>query len=77
MKVTVDLSPDLVREMKLLAVHDGRRLKDVVADLLKRGLCSGKNRSQSKTPADFLLSVPPGAPEMPPERIRRILEETP
>ena len=43
MKTTIDLPPDLVREMKLLAVHEGRKLKDVAADLLKRGLSSEKN----------------------------------
>ena len=63
--------------MKLLAVHEGRKLKDVAADLLKRGLNSGKIRSKSKAPADFLLSAPASAPEMTPEQVRRILEETP
>lgn len=38
MKTTFDLPPDLVREVKLRAVHEGRKLKDVAADLLKRGL---------------------------------------
>lgn len=47
MKTTFDLPPDLVREMKLLAVHEGRKLKDVAADLLKRGLSGEK----SKVPA--------------------------
>lgn len=77
MKTTIDLPPDLVREMKLLAVHEGRKLKDVAADLLKRGLSSGKNKSRSAPPEDFLLSAPASAPEMTPERVRQILEETP
>jgi hypothetical protein len=38
MKTTIDLPADLVREMKLRAVHEGRKLKDVAAELLKRGL---------------------------------------
>jgi plasmid stability protein len=38
MKTTFDLPPDLVRAVKLRAVHEGRKLKDVAADLLKRGL---------------------------------------
>ncbi len=38
MKTTLDLPTDLVREMKLRAAHEGRNLKDVAADLLKRGL---------------------------------------
>ncbi len=37
-KTTLDLPADLVREMKLRAVHEGRKLKDVAAELLTRGL---------------------------------------
>ena len=77
MKTTIDLPPDLVREMKLLAVHEGRKLKDVAADLLKRGLSAGQTKSRSTTRRDFLLSAPEAAPEMTPERIRQILEEAP
>lgn len=50
MKTTFDLPPDLVREMKLRAVHEGRKLKDVAADLLKRGLADqGKPTSPIPT----------------------------
>jgi len=77
MKTTIDLPPDLVREMKLLAVYEGRKLKDVAADLLKRGLNSGKNKSSSAPAEDFFLTAPANAPEMTPERVRQILEETP
>ena len=38
MKATFDLPPDFIRAVKLRAVHEGRKLKDVAADLLKRGL---------------------------------------
>jgi hypothetical protein len=37
-KTTLDLPADLVRAMKLRAVHEGRKLKDVAAELLERGL---------------------------------------
>jgi len=37
MKTTIDLPPDLVKKMKLRAVHEGRKLKDVAAELLTRG----------------------------------------
>jgi len=77
MKTTIDLPADLVREMKILAVHEGRKLKDVAADLLKRGLSSGQSKPKSKVPKDFLLSAPASAPEMTPDQVRRILEETP
>jgi len=45
MKTTFDLTGALVREMKLRAAHDGRKLKDVVADLLRQGLAAGKPRA--------------------------------
>lgn len=32
MKITFDLPPELVREVKLRAVHEGWELKDVAAD---------------------------------------------
>ena len=38
MKTTLDLPSDLVREIKLRAVHEGRKLKDVAADLLRSAL---------------------------------------
>ncbi|WP_395747097.1 antitoxin [Prosthecobacter sp.] len=38
MKTTLDLPGDLVREIKLRAVHEGSKLKDTVAELLRRGL---------------------------------------
>jgi plasmid stability protein len=48
MKTTFDLPPDLVRELKLRAVHEGRKLKDVAADLLKRGLAEPEPAAKSK-----------------------------
>ena len=77
MKTTIDLPPDLVREMKILAVHEGRKLNDVAADLLKRGLEVGDNNANSGTCEDFLLSAFSGSPEMTPERVREILGEAP
>ncbi len=38
MKTTVDLPEELVKEIKLRAVHAGKKLKDAVADLLREGL---------------------------------------
>lgn len=48
MKTTFDLPPDLVRELKLRAVHEGRKLKDVAADLLRRGLAAPEPTAKSK-----------------------------
>ncbi len=38
MKTTIDLPDDLMREVKIRAVNENRRLKDAIADLLRRGL---------------------------------------
>lgn len=48
MKTTFDLPPELVRAVKLRAVHEGRKLKDVAADLLKRGLAGPETVAQQK-----------------------------
>jgi hypothetical protein len=40
MKTTVDLPDDLMRAVNLRAVHEDRRIKDVVAELLRRGLAA-------------------------------------
>ena len=49
MKTTIDLPDDLVRAVKLRAVEENRKLKDTVADLLRRGL--------AQEPADSPLIV--------------------
>lgn len=46
MKATFDLPPDLIKAVKLRAVHEGRKLKDVAADLLKRGLDGAEKKSK-------------------------------
>lgn len=48
MKTTFDLPPELVRELKLRAVHEGRKLKEVAADLLKRGLAAQDTDAKSR-----------------------------
>jgi plasmid stability protein len=40
MKTTLDLPDALVKQVKLRALRDGRKLKDAVADLLRQGLAS-------------------------------------
>lgn len=47
MKTTVDLPDALVKEIKLRAVHDGQKLKDAIAELLRKGL-----EAPSSPPAD-------------------------
>jgi plasmid stability protein len=38
MKTTLDIPDDLMREIKIRAAVEGRKMKDVVADALKAGL---------------------------------------
>jgi hypothetical protein len=47
MKTTFELPDDLVKQVKLRALQDGRKLKDAVADLLRKGLTAAVN-----TPSD-------------------------
>ena len=52
MKTTLDLPDELVREMKLRAVMQGRTLRDLVADFLRQGLGMGASQP---------LMPPPGS----------------
>jgi len=38
MKTTLDLPDDLMKDIKIRAVKENRKLKDAIADLLRRGL---------------------------------------
>ena len=38
MKTTLDLPAELIREMKLRAAHEGRKLRDVATEVFRRGL---------------------------------------
>jgi hypothetical protein len=40
MKTTIDLPDSLVKQVKLRALQNGRKLKDAVADLLRKGLAA-------------------------------------
>ena len=49
MKTTLDLPDALVKQVKLRAVREGRKLKDAVADLLRKGLAAAtKEGSNTK-----------------------------
>jgi hypothetical protein len=39
-KTTIELPDELVRAVKLRALHEDRKLKDMVAELLRRGLAA-------------------------------------
>ena len=47
MKTTVELPEALVKQIKLRAVQEGRKLKDAVADLLRQGLAATADRPRA------------------------------
>ena len=63
-KTTMDLPEDLIREMKFRAVREGRKLRDVAEEVLRRGLAAqatpagGSIRQRVKLP---IIPCPPGA----------------
>jgi plasmid stability protein len=44
-KTTLDLPDDLMRAVKIRAVHEHKKLKDTIADLIRKGMAAGKTRS--------------------------------
>ena len=44
MKTTLDLPDDLMREVKIRAVHEHKKLKDAIAEFLRKGLAAGSER---------------------------------
>lgn len=79
MKTTLDLPDDLMREVKIRAVHENRRLKDVIADLLRRGLAAEEQESRGmvrkRVTFPLVQCSHPARPdeEMTPDRVAEIL----
>lgn len=78
MKTTLDLPAELVREMKLRAASDGRKIRDVATEIFRRGLAQasmtdGNNRNRVKLP--LIECNPPRtkANEMTPEKVADVL----
>ncbi|CAN5136833.1 antitoxin VapB41 [soil metagenome] len=78
MKTTLDLPDDLVREMKVRAAQDGRKLKDVAAEIFRRGLAPC---AREASPGTHRVKLPliecqkPARPEdaLDPEQIADVL----
>jgi plasmid stability protein len=83
MKTTLDLPDELVRRLKLRAVHEGRKLKEVAADMLRTGLAA--QTAPLEKPAVIVKDKKTGFPviqgrhparrgrELTPERVAEIL----
>lgn len=54
MKTTLELPDDLMRELRIRAAESDRRLKDVVAELIERGL-EASNSPQEPDPLQAYL----------------------
>jgi plasmid stability protein len=44
MKTTLDLPDELMREVKIRAVHEHKKLKDTIAELLRKGIAADNAR---------------------------------
>jgi hypothetical protein len=44
MKTTLDLPDELMREVKIRAVHEHKKLKDAIADFIRKGMATGRSR---------------------------------
>jgi hypothetical protein len=87
MKTTFDLPDGLVKKVKLHALHEGRKLKDTVADLLRKGLAANGGlpapvvspgvKTNPKTGLPFFPSAP-NAPitKMGTEEIYALIHQT-
>lgn len=77
MKTTLDLPEDLVRRMKMRAVREGRKLKDVASEVVRRGLAAPSNGEAAtgtrvQLPLIECDSPAPGT-ELDPEQIADVL----
>lgn len=85
MKTTLDLPDALVKQVKLRALKEGRKLKDAVADLLRKGLKASSETATANEPAEVITDPTTGLPlvqcqdfapprdEITPERVAEIL----
>ena len=54
MKTTLDLPDDLMREVKIRAIHERKKLKDAIADFIRKGMAAARKRP-SKMPKPVKL----------------------
>jgi plasmid stability protein len=77
MKTTLELPDDLMRAVKIRAVEENKKLKDAVADLLRRGLAQEgsqpKARRRIELPLIECAHEARPVEEMTPERVAQVL----
>lgn len=79
MKTTLELPDDLMRAVKIRAVEENKKLKDAVADLLRRGLAEERGtaeiRKRVKLPLVKCAHPAAAGEELTPERVAEVLLE--
>ena len=80
MKTTLDLPDELMRDIKIRAARENRKLKDAIADLLRRGLSrkiGERPTLRHRVTLPLVLCSHEARPgeEMTPERVARVLLE--
>jgi plasmid stability protein len=80
MKTTLDLPDELMRAVKIRAAEENRRLKDTIADLLRRGLAQARGvapGAQRRVQLPLVACAHEARPaeEMTPERVAQVLIE--
>jgi hypothetical protein len=78
MKTTLDLPAELVREMKLRAADEGRKLRDVATEVVRRGLMQpssldASTRHRVKLPLIECGKPKPPAKQMTAEQVADVL----
>jgi plasmid stability protein len=85
MKTTLDLPDALMKQVRLRALQDGRKLKDAVAELLRKGLHVAMNTEPNALPPVVTTDKKTGLPlieckqpassqeELTPQRVADIL----
>jgi hypothetical protein len=79
MKTTVDLPAELVRTIKIRAIEENRKLKEMIAELLRRGLGEESSVEQGavrrRVTLPLVQTAHPANPdeEMTPERVAAVL----
>ena len=78
MKTTLNLPDDLMRDIKIRAVKENRKLKDAIAELLRLGLSQKGTgpptvRNRVELPLVQCAHEAPPGEEMTPDRVARLL----
>ena len=80
MKTTVDLPAELVRAIKIRAIEENRKLKEMIAELLRRGLAGAPVEPSAvgrRVTLPLVQTAHPAKPdeEMTPERVAAVLAD--